>query len=41
MREQLVKDKSDENIIFFIPFPIVMYSENGTKFLNHTSNYLT
>lgn len=41
MKEQLDKDKPDENIIFFIPFPIVMYSENGTSFLNQTSNYLT
>ncbi len=40
MREQLLKDKPDEDIIYFIPFPIVIYFADGTQFLNQASNYL-
>lgn len=40
MRKQLIKDNPDENIIYFIPYPIVMYSIYGTPFPNQTSNYL-
>ena len=39
MEQQLKKDKEDENIVFFIPFPIVMATEEG-RFLQFASDYL-
>lgn len=33
MKQQLEKDKGDENIVYFIPFPIVL-AINGAPFCN-------
>lgn len=43
IENQLKKDKTDEDLVFFIPFPIVLYSNEETldaKFLNSASNFL-
>ena len=39
MKQQLEKDKGDENIVYFIPFPIVL-AINGASFLQFSSDYL-
>ena len=39
MKQQLEKDKGDENIVYFIPFPIVL-AINGASFLQFASDYL-
>lgn len=39
MKEQIVKDKLDENIVFFLPYPI-MLSANGSIFMQFATNYL-
>ena len=43
IEKQLKRDKPDEDLVFFIPFPIVLYSNEETfnaKFLNSASNFL-
>lgn len=40
MKEAIVRDKVDENIIFFIPFPVVP-TVCDPVFLDRTSNFLT
>ena len=39
MKMQIEKDRPDENIIFFIPYPIV-YSESTSVFGQFASDYL-
>lgn len=39
MKEQIVKDKLDENIVFFLPYPIIL-SVNGSMFMQFAANYL-
>ena len=39
MKEQIVKEKLDENIVFFLPYPIIL-SVNGSIFMQFAANYL-
>lgn len=40
MRNQILRDKKDENIIFFLPYPISL-SIKGSIFLQSTSDYIS
>ena len=40
MRNQILRDKKDENIIFFLPYPISL-SFKDSMFLQSTSDYIS